>query len=245
MKSEKVVTREDWLEARKAHLEREKELTRLQEQVMTERRQLPWVRIEKDYRFDSEQGLKSLLDLFEGRSQLIVYHFMFAPGWQEGCDGCSFLADHFDGPNRHLKHHDVSLVAISRAPLAEFRPFKRRMGWHFDWVSSHGSNFNYDFGASFTPEQVAQGEPLYNFGTTPYLAEDLHGLSVFVREGDAVFHSYSTYARGGDVLLGTHHFLDMTPRGRNEKSTMDWVRLHDRYEETPEEKGKSHDCCHS
>ncbi|MFC4352920.1 DUF899 domain-containing protein [Fodinicurvata halophila] len=245
MKPDNLASREDWLAARKAHLEREKELTRLHEQVMAERRQLPWVRIETDYRFDSETGAKSLVDLFDGRKQLIVYHFMFAPGWQDGCDGCSFLADHFDGPNRHLKHHDVSLVAVSRAPLAEFLPFKHRMGWNFEWVSSHGSAFNYDFGASFTPEQVAEGKPLYNFGTTAYLAEDLHGLSIFVRDGEEIFHSYSTYARGGDILLGAHHFLDMTPKGRNEQSTMDWVRLHDRYEETPEEEGELNVRCHN
>ena len=240
MDKPRIATREEWLEARRAHLKSEKALTRLHDLVAEERRRLPWVRIDKDYRFESSGGEKTLGDLFCGRSQLIVYHFMFAPGWEKGCSGCAFISDHIDGANLHLAHHDVSLVAVSRAPLAEFLPFKRRMGWKFEWVSSAGSDFNFDFGVAFTPEQVASGASLYNFGTLPAFMEDLHGESVFVRDsaGD-IFHTYSSYARGGDVLIGAHNWLDLTPKGRNEGSTMDWVRLHDEYAEAP-----AASCCH-
>ncbi len=238
MQPHKIVSRAQWLKARKAHLAKEKAHTRARDKLMEERRALPWVKIEKEYLFETTQRRKTLAQLFDGRSQLIVYHFMFGPGWKEGCDGCSFISDHIDGANLHLAHHDVTLVAVSRAPLAEFLPFKKRMGWRFPWVSSHGSDFNYDFGVAFTPEQVADGKPLYNYGTTSYLAEDLHGTSVFYKDGNGdVFHTYSTYARGDDALIGAHQFLDMTPRGRNEKRTMDWVRLHDAYEDAQEAPG--------
>lgn len=231
MRTHQVVSREQWLQARKAHLAKEKAHSRAHDALMEERRALPWVKVDKRYDFDTEDGQRSLSDLFDGRSQLITYHFMFGPGWQEGCSGCSFICDHVDGANLHLAHHDVTLLAVSRAPLAQFLPFKRRMGWRFPWVSSASSDFNYDFGVAFTTEQIANKEPLYNYGTTPWLMEDLHGLSVFHKDGAGdVFHTYSTYARGGDVLLGAHNFLDMTPKGRNEQSTMDWVRLHDAYE---------------
>jgi predicted dithiol-disulfide oxidoreductase (DUF899 family) len=237
-----VVSRERWLEARKALLEKEKAHTRAHDRLMEERRALPWVRIEKDYVFQTEQGPKSLGELFAGRSQLIVYHFMFAPGWEEGCSGCSFIADHIDGANLHLAHHDVTLLAVSRAPLEEFLPFKKRMGWRFEWVSSSGSDFNYDFGVSFTPEQVASGNVVYNYAPAPseYRVEEQHGESVFHRnEAGEIFHTYSSYARAGDILIGAHNYLDLTPKGRNEKSTMDWVRLHDRYEEPAQA------CCHA
>jgi predicted dithiol-disulfide oxidoreductase (DUF899 family) len=234
METTKIVSREEWLQARKDHLKSEKALTRMHDLVMEERRRLPWVRVEKDYRFETEEGERSLADLFDGRSQLIVYHFMFGPGWEKGCSGCSFISDHIDGANLHLAHHDVTLIAASRAPLAEFLPFKARMGWQFEWVSSAGSDFNSDFGVGFTPEQVAAGDPLYNFGTLPAFMEDLHGESVFTRNAAGeIFHTYSSYARAGDVLIGAHNWLDLTPKGRNEKSTMDWVRLHDEYEAAP------------
>jgi predicted dithiol-disulfide oxidoreductase (DUF899 family) len=235
MHAHKVVSREEWLKARKAHLRKEKAHTRARDKLMEERRALPWVRIEKEYVFETPQGKKTLAQLFDGRSQLIIYHFMFGPGWKQGCSGCSFISDHIDGANLHLAHHDVTVIAVSRAALAEFMPFKRRMGWRFLWVSSQGSDFNRDFGVAFTPEQVARGKPLYNYGTTSSLAEDLHGTSVFFKDGrGAIFHTYSTYARGDDALIGAHHFLDLTPKGRNEKSTMDWVRLHDAYEDDGE-----------
>ncbi|MGZ8281451.1 MAG: DUF899 domain-containing protein [Allosphingosinicella sp.] len=231
MDETRIVSREAWLEARREHLKSEKALTRMHDLVMEERRRLPWVRIEKDYRFHTAQGEKSLGDLFDGRSQLVVYHFMFGPGWEKGCLGCSFISDHIDGANLHLAHHDVTLVAVSRGPLADLLAFRERMGWKFEWVSSAGSDFNHDFGASFTPEQVASGEMLYNFGTLPAAMEDLHGESVFIRDvAGAIFHSYSSYARAGDTLIGAHHWLDLTPKGRNGAGTMNWVRLHDEYE---------------
>lgn len=234
METPPIVSREEWLAARKEHLKSEKALTRMHDLVMEERRRLPWVRVEKDYVFDTTEGKKRLADLFDGRSQLIVYHFMYGPGWEKGCSGCSFISDHIDGANRHLPHHDVTLIAASRGPLADLLAFKRRMGWHFEWVSSAGSDFNHDFGASFTPEQVASGEKLYNFGTMPAFMEDLHGESVFVRdEAGGIFHTYSSYARAGDILIGAHNWLDLTPKGRNETSTMDWVRLHDEYDDAP------------
>jgi predicted dithiol-disulfide oxidoreductase (DUF899 family) len=232
MHTHPVVSRADWLAARTALLEREKAHSRAGEELAAARRALPWVAVEKDYVFETEAGPRTLADLFDGRSQLIVYHFMFGPGWEEGCTGCSFLADHYDGANLHLAHHDVTLLAASRAPLAELLPFKRRMGWRFPWVSSAGSDFNYDFDASFRPEDVAAGRATYNYEPYGGDMQDLHGLSVFVKGEDGrVYHTYSTYGRGGDALIGAHHFLDLTPKGRNEDGTMDWVRLHDRYED--------------
>ena len=234
MGAPQIVSRDEWLQARREHLKSEKALTRMHDIVMEERRRLPRVRVDKDYVFDTTSGEKTLAELFDGRRQLIVYHFMFGPDWEEGCTGCSFISDHIDCANLHLPHHDVSLVAVSRAPLAKFLPYKARMDWKFEWVSSAGSDFNRDFGVQFTPEQVASGEPLYNFGTIPAPVEDLHGESVFIRnEAGEIFHTYSSYARAGDVLIGAHHWLDLTPKGRNEKSTMDWVRRHDQYEDAP------------
>ncbi|SDM26162.1 Predicted dithiol-disulfide oxidoreductase, DUF899 family [Modicisalibacter muralis] len=230
--SPRVVSREEWLQARKDLLAKEKELTHLGDRVSAARRALPWVKVEKQYEFDTPEGKRTLAELFDGRSQLIVYHFMFGPGWEEGCGGCSFLADHIDGANLHLAHHDVTLLAVSRAPLAEFAPFKQRMGWRFNWVSSHGSDFNYDYHASATPEDIAAGTVYYNFERSQNPGEEMHGISVFYKDaaGD-VFHTYSSYARGGDILLGAHNYLDLTPKGRNERGTMDWVRHHDRYEQ--------------
>jgi predicted dithiol-disulfide oxidoreductase (DUF899 family) len=227
-----IVSREEWLAARKALLAKEKELTRLGDRISAERRALPWVEVEKDYVFEGPDGSRSLGDLFAGHSQLVIYHFMFGPGWKEGCGGCSFIADHIDGANLHLKHHDVSLVVVSRAAWREFAPFKKRMGWRFDWVSSHGNDFNVDYGVSFTKEDIAAGKAVYNFAPSKDAGDEMPGVSVFYKdEAGRIFHTYSTYARGGDILIGAHNWLDLTPKGRNETTIMDWVRLHDSYEE--------------
>jgi len=231
MQAPRIVSREEWLAARMAHLKRERELTHLRDAVAAERRQLPWVRVDKDYAFDTVAGPKRLADFFGPRSQLAVYHFMLTPGDDHICEGCAFISDHVDAARRHFEHADLSFVAVSRAPLEQILPVKRRMGWTFEWASSHGSDFNYDYGVSFTPEQIAAGRPLYNYGTTPYLHEDLHGFSVFTKDATGtVFHTYSAYARGAETLLGAFNFLDFTPKGRNESGTMDWVKLHDEYE---------------
>lgn len=235
-----VVSHEEWLKARSELLRREKEIMRLNDQLSAQRRALPWERVEKNYLFEGPEGQRSLSDLFQGRSQLIVYHFMFAPGWTEGCKGCSFVADHIDGVNLHLAHHDVTLLAVSLAPWREFQDFKRRMGWKFQWLSSHGSDFNCDYQVSASDEDIASGKRYYNYAVTDY-RDEMPGLSVFYKDAaGAVFHTYSTYARGLDVLLGVHNYLDLTPLGRNEKSTMDWVRHHDRYADEP-----AHSCCGS
>jgi predicted dithiol-disulfide oxidoreductase (DUF899 family) len=226
-----IVSREDWIEARKKLLAEEKAHMRRGDEIAAARRALPWVRIDKTYVFETERGRKDLAELFDGRSQLITYHFMYQPGWEAGCKACSFLADHFDGANLHLAHHDVTLVAVSRAPLAESLPYKRRMNWRFEWVSSHGSDFNYDFHVSVREEEKASGRRYYNYRETDSSGGDAPGLSVFYRDEDgAVYHTYSAYARGLDGLIGAHQFLDMTPKGRNETTIMDWVRRHDEYE---------------
>jgi len=230
-----IASREEWLVARKQLLSKEKELTKLQDEVSRQRRELPRVRVEKEYIFDTPDGKRTLAELFGGRSQLIVYHFMLAPGRKEGCVGCSFFADHVDGPNLHLAHHDVTFVAVARAPLAEIEAYKGRMGWRFPWVSSFGSDFNYDYHVSFTPDDLARGKVFYNYQITQSPLEDLHGTSVFFKdETGAVFHTYSTYARGGEWGLGAYRFLDLTPKGRNETgpnhTLTDWVRHHDRYD---------------
>jgi predicted dithiol-disulfide oxidoreductase (DUF899 family) len=228
-----VVSREEWLRARTALLAREKEHTRQRDELGRERRALPWVRIEKPYRFESPHGAETLADLFRGRSQLIVYHFMFGPDWEEGCPSCSLLADHIDGALVHLEHRDVTLLAVSRAPLAKIQAFQRRMGWRFPWVSSHGSDFNHDFGVSFTSEELARGKVLYNFRMEEGFVEDLPGISSFFQdEGGRVYHTYSTYARGCEPPIGVYDWLDYAPKGRDEDDlafTMAWVRHHDRY----------------
>jgi predicted dithiol-disulfide oxidoreductase (DUF899 family) len=232
-----VVSRDEWIAQRKKLLAREKELTRLRDQIAGERRALPWVRVEKDYGFDAPEGRITLAGLFAGRRQLLVQHFMFAPGWEQGCPSCSFMADHSDGMNVHLAQRDVTLVAVSRAPLADIERFRRRMGWRFKWVSSYGGDFNYDFGVSFTPEETARGELHYNYGTWPFSYEEWPGISVFFRDDTGeVFHTYSTYGRGVEVMMGAYNMLDLTPKGRDEKDVeykMEWVRHHDRYEPTP------------
>jgi predicted dithiol-disulfide oxidoreductase (DUF899 family) len=249
MQRNAVVSREDWFEAHRKHLEREKELTRLRDAIARERRALPWVRIEKDYAFDGPEGRRTLAELFEGRRQLLVQHFMFAPGWEQGCPSCSFMADHVDGMNVHLAHRDVTFAAVSRAPLAEIERFRRRMGWRFKWVSSHGSDFNRDFGVTFTPQEVAQGRLHYNYGEWPFASEEWPGISVFCKDdAGSVFHTYSTYGRGVEVMMGTYALLDLMPKGRDERDVdhkMEWVRHHDRYETEPSAKAASTDssCC--
>ncbi len=238
-----VVSREEWLEARRSLLSKEKEATHLRDKVNAERMALPWVKVEKDYMFDTPQGPKSLADLFDGRSQLMVYHFMFGPEWEAGCPGCSFLADHLDGTLAHLNHHDVTLVSVARAPLAKIEAYKTRMGWKFPWVSSFGSDFNFDYHVSFTPEDLAKDKVFYNFtSVAPDEANDeLPGLSAFYKnEKGEVFHTYSSYARGAEEILGTLMILDHAPKGRNEDSTMDFVKRHDEYEEAPQ----ASSCCH-
>jgi predicted dithiol-disulfide oxidoreductase (DUF899 family) len=232
----KIGTRAAWLAARKELLIREKRLTRERDAVNAERRRLPMVLIEKDYLFETPEGHKTLAELFAGRGQLIVNHFMLGPGWNEGCVGCSFGADHIDGALVHLEHHDVSLVTVSRAPLAEIERFKARMGWRFPWVSSYPSDFNHDFHVSFWEEELANGRVYYNYEMREFQSEELPGVSVFYRDGAGqVFHTYSSYARGAEELLGTYMWLDLTPKGRNETGPAfdltDWVRHHDRYDE--------------
>ncbi|MBK7405113.1 MAG: DUF899 domain-containing protein [Phycisphaerales bacterium] len=235
MSTPRVVSREEWVEARRSLLEREKAMTRLRDELSAERRTLPWVLIEKPYEFDTASGRQTLADLFEGRSQLIVYHFMFGPEWLEGCPGCSFLMDHADGTLPHLHARGITLTAASRAPLASIERFKRRMGWRFPWASSSPSEFNFDFHVSFSPEQMKAREVEYNFRRGPASMEELPGVSVF-RRGDAgeVFHTYSAYARGLEPLVGTYDYIDLTSKGRDEAgldSPMSWVRHHDRYGE--------------
>ena len=225
-----IVSRDEWLAARRDFLKAEKEVTHLRDKLAQERLALPWVRIEKEYVFDTPEGPRTLADLFEGRSQLLVQHFMFAPGWKEGCPSCSFMADHTDGMNRHLAHHDVTMIAVSRAPLGDIERYRQRMGWQFRWVSSNGSPFNYDFRVSFTPGEVASGHIDYNFGQWDEIGEEWPGVSAFFKdETGAVFHTYSTFGRGVEVMMGTYAMLDLMPKGRNEDEGMDWVRRHDRY----------------
>lgn len=216
-----VVSPKEWKEARQQLLLKEKEATRLRDEISRQRRELPWVTVEKTYKFQTGRGVETLADLFEGRHQLIIYHFMLGPGWEEGCKSCSYLADHFDATMVHLAHRDTSFVVVSRAPLNEIQAFQKRMGWNFKWVSSYGSDFNYDFGVSFTSAQVPQGG-----------VQEGPGASVFYKAEDQVFHTYSTYARGLDILVGTYNLLDLTPKGRDEDDltfTMSWLRHHDKY----------------
>lgn len=231
--SNEIVSQAEWFEAHRKHLAREKELTRLRDQVAAERRELPWLKVERAYVFDTPEGEKTLPELFGDKSQLLVYHFMLAPGSSHRCPGCCFLSDHIDGANLHLRHHDVALVVVSRAPLAEILPFKQRMGWQFDWVSSGRSEFNYDFDVSYRDDQTSV---TYNFETKQVkpgeMPKDLPGLSAFYKDerGD-VFLTFETRARGGDLLIGAYNYLDYAPKGRNESgpNPMKWVRLHDQY----------------
>jgi predicted dithiol-disulfide oxidoreductase (DUF899 family) len=228
-----VVSHVDWLAARSEFLTKEKEFTRLRDDLSRERRTLPWEKVEKRYEFDSTKGKITLADLFDGRSQLFVYHFMFGPGWEQGCPSCSYLADHFDGSTIHLAHRDTTLAVVSRAPLAEIEAFKKRMGWKFQWVSSFGSDFNFDYHVSFTPEEKGSGKVYYNYSMEEFPSEEAPGASVFANDAAGeVFHTYSSYARGLDILIGAYNFLDLVPKGRDEDGlafSMSWVRHHDRY----------------
>lgn len=250
MTTHMTVSRAAWLEARLELLAAEKDLTRHGDKVAQLRRQLPWVEIAKPYVFGEPGGQVTLADLFEGRHQLLVQHFMLVPGWEQGCPSCSYMADHTDGMIIHLAHRDVTFVAISRAPIAEIERFRRRMGWRFKWVSSAGTDFNYDFGVSFMPEEVATGRIDYNYGNWPFVGEEWPGVSVFYKDdAGQVFHTYSTYGRGVEVMMGAYRMLDLTPKGRGERDDtahkMEWVRHHDRYELEAAPKGASADasCC--
>jgi len=240
MKKPTVVSPQKWLAARRSLLRQEKKFSRLRTQLTQRRQALPWVKVEKDYVFSTPDGKKTLAELFAGRSQLIVYHFMYGPGWDEGCMGCSFVSDHFDGAIAHLGARDVTLTAVSIAPLKEFAAFKRRMGWKFPWVSSHGTSFNHDFGVTFTPEEVASGRANYNFTPQKIGIDELPGLSVFARDAAGnIYHTYSTYSRGLEALIGAYSLLDLVPKGRDEdglERSMQWVRHHDRYKSAPGKK---------
>jgi predicted dithiol-disulfide oxidoreductase (DUF899 family) len=229
----RIVSREEWLAARTAHLKNEKALTRMRDLVAAERRALPWVKVDKEYVFDTPQGKKTLAELFGENSQLVIHHFMFAPDWEAGCPSCSLEADHAEGAIVHLVHHDVSYVRVSRAPLEKLEAYRKRMGWSAKWVSSYGNDFNYDFHVSFSDEQLAEGRLNYNYATIDdpkYFSEELPGLSVFYKdENGEVFHTYSSYARGNEEVIGAFIYLDITPKGRNEREIMDWVRRHDEY----------------
>ena len=237
-----IVSRDEWVAARKQHLLREKELTRLRDELSAERQSLPWVKVEKEYVFDTAQGKRTLAELFEGRSQLVVYHFMLGPGWKDGCPSCSMAADTMEGGVVHLEQRDVTFLAVSRAPLPEIEAFQKRMGWRFKWVSSNGNDFNYDYHVSFTPEERAEGKVYYNYDKREFPSEEAPGASVFYKdESGQVFHTYSSYGRGIEMLLGAYFFLDLVPKGRDESELpwpMAWVRHHDRYESQP-----AHACC--
>jgi len=233
MEKHRVVSRDEWLEARQQLLVREKEFTRLRDRLSRERRGLPWVRVDKEYVFEGPNGRETLPALFEGRSQLVVYHFMFDPSWDAGCKSCSFWADNFERNVVHLQHRDVTLVAVSRAPLAKIEAFEKRFGWTFKWVSSHDSDFNYDYHVSFAPEALAAGEIFRNYVWEKFDMTECAGISVFCRDADGtVFHTYSTYARGLDMMNAAYHYLDLVPKGRDEAElpyTQAWVRYRDSY----------------
>jgi len=229
----KVVSRDEWLAARKQLLAKEKEFTRMRDQLSRLRQEMPWEKVERQYVFEGVNGKQTLADLFEGRSQLLVYHFMFGPGWEQGCPSCSFLADAFDSFTIHLAQQDTSFVAISRATLPEIEAFKKRMGWKFKWVSSNGNDFNYDYKVSFSKEDISSGKPIYNYETIPFPSEEGPGASAFIKKDGQIYHTYSTYSRGLDILLPMYNWIDMTAKGRDEAGmkphAMAWVRHHDRY----------------
>lgn len=234
MQERKVVSRREWLVARKELLAKEKEFTRLRDQLSQARRELPWVKVDKEYLFHGPSGKETLADLFEGRSQLIIYHFMYGPDWAEGCPSCSFWADNFNGIVVHLNHRDISLVAVSRALLEKLEAYKKRMGWSFKWVSSLGSDFNRDYHVSFTPDEMNKNEMFYNFRVNKFPSEEAPGISVFHKDQQGnVFHTYSCYSRGLDMLNGAYHYMDLVPKGRDEDAlpySMSWLRRHDQYD---------------
>jgi predicted dithiol-disulfide oxidoreductase (DUF899 family) len=230
-----VVSQSEWLAARKALLAKEKEFTKARDALSAARRELPWEKVGKNYVFEGPAGKETLADLFAGKSQLMIYHFMLGPGWVQGCPSCSYLADHFDGANIHLAQRDVSFVVVSRAPLAEIEAYKKRMGWKFKWASSNGTDFNHDFHVSFTPEEKETAE--YNYVKSGFPSEEAPGLSAFIKDGGAVFHTYSTYGRGLDIIIGAYNMLDLAPKGRDEDAlpwSMAWVKRHDEYEAAPQ-----------
>ena len=235
IKQHEVVSPQQWIARRKALLRKEKDFTKLRDDLSRQRRELPWEKVEKQYLFDGPNGNETLADLFAGRSQLIVYHFMFGPGWEQGCPSCSYLADHFGGSLVHLANRDVTLAVVSRAPIAQIEAFKQRMGWQFRWVSSFANDFNHDYNASFTKEEMADGKVDYNYEMAEFPAEEAPGASVFYKnDAGEIFHTYSTYARGLDILVGAYNFLDLAPKGRDEDGlafSMAWVRHHDCYAE--------------
>jgi predicted dithiol-disulfide oxidoreductase (DUF899 family) len=240
----RTASREDWLKARLDLLAREKAATRALDELRAARRRLPWVRLEKDYVFETLQGRVSLAELFGGRSQLAVYHFMLPPESESDhiCDGCAFLADHVDAARQHFEQADLAFAAVSRAAPGRIEAVRRRFGWSFTWVSSGANDFNFDFGVSFTPDEIAAGQPLYNYGTSSYLHHDLPGASIFAKDASGhVHHTYSTYTRGLELLVGAFNWLDLTPKGRNEEGIMSWVRLHDEYQ--PLSTMPAHSCC--
>jgi predicted dithiol-disulfide oxidoreductase (DUF899 family) len=248
MEQHRIVSQEEWLAAQRAHLADEKALTRARDALAARRRALPWVKVETSYTFDTPDGRKTLAALFNGRSQLIVYHFMLGPDWEAGCTGCSFVSDHMDGALMHVEQRDVAYIAVSRAPLVKIGAFKKRMGWRFEWVSSFGSDFNFDHGVSFTPEQRATGMIDYNFQIHEtkepgFDSDEMPGISVFYKdESGNVFRTFSAYGRGVEPFIGAYDLLDITPKGRDEEHGMtDWMRHHDRYDTPQHEAGA---CCH-
>jgi predicted dithiol-disulfide oxidoreductase (DUF899 family) len=233
IQNSRVVSHEQWVAERVAFMAQEKELTRLRDELSRQRRELPWEKVTKSYVFDGPRGKETLAELFEGRSQLMVYHFMFSPSWNEGCKSCSFWADNFNGIDIHLAHRDITFLAISRAPLSKLEAYKRRMGWSFKWVSAGETDFNYDFGVSFDAEAARKGTANYNYGTGQQVQEDMPGVSVFYRDpnGD-IYHTYSAYSRGIDLVNGAYNYIDLTPKGRDEgDGIMAWLRRRDQYED--------------
>lgn len=245
--SHPVASREAWLAERRALLARERELTHLRDQLARDRRALPWVRVDKAYTFDTPDGPCALADLFDGRHQLMIQHFMFAPGWEAGCKSCSFMADHLDGATAHLAQRDLTVRVVARAPLAEIERFRRRMGWHVAWASSNGSDFNRDFGVSFAPEDRVDGEVSYNYGRVAFPQEEAPGISMFYKDdAGAVFHTYSTYGRGVELMMGAYAILDIAPKGRDEEGLdygMEWVRHHDQYAAAASVRPAAGACC--
>ena len=235
MSDRNIVSHEEWLAARKEHLRHEKEFTRLRDELSRERRELPWERVEKNYVFDGPNGRETLSDLFAGKSQLVVYHFMFGPDWGEGCKSCSFWADNFNGIDVHLKHRDLTLIAVSRAPFDKLDAYKKRMGWSFKWVSSFSSDFNRDYRVSFAPEDKKERTVDYNYTLQQFPSDEAPGISVFYKDAAAkVFHTYSSYGRGLDMLNGAYHYLDLVPKGRDEDGLayhMEWLRHRDKYDD--------------
>jgi predicted dithiol-disulfide oxidoreductase (DUF899 family) len=233
MEDRKAVSRDEWIKARKALLAKEKEFTKLRDQLSQQRRELPMVRVEKDYIFDGPDGRESLSDLFAGKSQLLVYHFMFDPSWEAGCKHCSFWADNYNGTVVHLNNRDVNLVAISRAPIEKLQAFEKRMGWSFKWVSSFANDFNFDYHVSFTPEEISKGEAYHNYQLGKAMGAESAGISVFYKDAAGnIFHTYSCFSRGLDMLNGAYHMLDLVPKGRDEDTLafpQAWVQYHDKY----------------